>query len=244
MKNTVEIYSASVAAGALNETPVLDLYGLEAVELLVDNVAGTAARDLQMTTFLDDGVTVADQVVLRRCPFGSAPPGGSYAPGRSRGHLGPSAGSVDYGIHLLYDETSAPNAALNSPDLWTDGLDRIFGWSKGAGGTHTFVGTGKDDAGAGLSVFGASGASADNTWAWPTTDTENVAVGNWRIAFPRPRRVSLGTSAGGVGISVRIVCYGAGRTPGSFSRQMALPRKVKFSLLAGGAGAARLTVLG
>lgn len=238
------LYSASVAAGGLNESPVLDLWGKDAIEVVVDNTLGTAYRDLTMTTYLDDGTTVVDVLKLRAVPFGAAAAGQQYDPGRVRAYVGPHPAVADSLKYLLYDATSAPNAALSSPIFPCDDVDAIFGWSKGAGGTHTLLGVALDDAGVGLSVWGASTAGADNTAAYPATDAANVGAGNWRIDHYAPKRARFDTTAGGVGISVRMVLFARGRLPGTFSHQMVLPRRVKLSLAAAGTGAARLTVLG
>jgi hypothetical protein len=56
-KGKVLYDSGTVAAGAVINSPVLDLTGIESVSVIAANATGGSARSLSMTVYLDDGTT-------------------------------------------------------------------------------------------------------------------------------------------------------------------------------------------
>lgn len=237
------IYSSgSVAAGAAIDSGVLDLSPFREIEVFVDNTAGTVLRDLAMLSYLDDGTTLIDSIVLRRCGFGTAPAGSVYAPGAIRGYVGPNPPGGTTGVHVLYDATSAANTALDTGALATEDTESLRIEAFTSGGTtnigHYVV---RDDNGIpGPGAGFAAAAYQITTWGpgFATGGEVGLVMGE-----PVQRRSRFTTSAAGPGNTVRLIVVGRGRTPGAFAQQMILPTKAKLTLGAGGAGAARLTVI-
>lgn len=245
------IYSSgSVAAGAAIDSGVLDLSPFREIEVFVDNTAGTVLRDLAMLSYLDDGTTLIDSIVLRRCGFGTAPAGSVYAPGAIRGYVGPNPPGGTSGTHVLYDATTAAGGALDSGGIFCEDADQVVATfiAAGAAGAASTAIREVDDAG--VEVFfnnlSAPGINVQTKVAWTRGSlTAGLITGggaNNPAYYFSARRVRI-MGTGGAASTVRLILTGHGRTPGTFAQQMILPTKAKLTLAAGGAGAARLTVI-
>jgi hypothetical protein len=58
--------SGVVAAGAVIDTPVLDVAQSDGLYVVADNAAGAATRNVTMDTYLDDGATAIDSAFILR----------------------------------------------------------------------------------------------------------------------------------------------------------------------------------
>lgn len=235
--------SGSVASGASIATPVLDLSGLQGIEIQIDNTAGTAYRSLTLDSYLMDGTYVGTTTRVATVAYGTAPSGGHYHPGMVRGYLGPNPPGAAYGVYQLIDKTSAANGTL-SETVATEGCVQVYGWANASASTTTVYGQDIDDAGVAMSPWGASSASAANAICLGTGCASSVGAGNWQINFPIGRRATFVTTAAGVGNTVRLVLRCRGVLPGIFSAQMGLPARAVLSLVSGGSGVARMTLWG
>lgn len=77
---------------------------------------------------------------------------------------------------------------------------------------------------------GIGTAAATNSITWGVGSTSGGTGSGGSIGLPVPRRVSITTTTGGVGNTVRLRVMGRGRAPGAFAVQMALPTKAKFQV--------------
>jgi len=242
--------SGSVAAGALIDSGVLDLTFYTSLEVVIDNTAGTAVRQLTMASFLADGVTQIDTVPLRVVAFGTAPTGSVYAPGRVRGYLGPNPPGGTSGKYLLYQATSADNGALDSGNVWAYDFDSVLADAAVASGTVTgvFAATIRYDDGT-VPGFGAwttaqNIANAQNhssyVYGLGAADEAGFLTGYGAS----PPVVRFTTSPAGAGATVRLAVWGIGRLPGTFAVNVLLPLRAQFTLAAAGAGAARIVIIG
>jgi hypothetical protein len=244
----------NVAAGGALDSGVLNLADLKIseVSVVVDSTAGTAMRQLTMTSYLPNGTTVIDSVPLRLVAFGAAPTGSVYAPGRVRGYVGPNPPGGTSGKYALWSDTSAANTALSSPTLYAEDCDSVqmFAVQNTGGATTTCM----------LRPTLENG-TPNHGWINPQTSVtsgpcaivqafgavaglggQNVA-GEAGVSASPFRRFVTTTGASSVGTTTtEVVC--TGRVPGTFSVQMLLPPKASFNLAAGGSGAARMTVIG
>jgi hypothetical protein len=242
------LYDSGTAcnSGGACDSGVLDLTGISSLEVTVDNTASTTWRNLSMTSYLDDGTTTIDSVVLRRVGWGSASNGAENDPGRARVQLSSLPSSHATGERLLYDVTSATNTALDTGALLTEDCDFLSITYYASAGTATFVTYEVDDAGTSLpgGGWGMTAAAQNYQFVGPGTAvgiyTTNASVRSHSV----PRRMRFTTGAAGTGNTVRLRVFCRGRVPGSSTFQMTLPTKAKFSLGAGGSANGRLTVIG
>lgn len=100
---------------------MLDLAGIEELAVLVDNTAGTAFRDLTMTSYLDDGTTQIDSFLLRKVAWGLAANGAHHDPGRARAYIGPNPPGGTSGVHVLYDVQGSFSRSSSSATAPTSG---------------------------------------------------------------------------------------------------------------------------
>jgi hypothetical protein len=246
-KGEVLFDSTLLPGGALLDSGLLDLQGVDAVEVHADNVAGAVFRDLSMEAYTEAGVLI-ETILLRKVAWGAAANGARYAPGKVRGLISenpPGGVTADF---LLYDGTSAANTLLDTGSVVAEDMDSIRVSETPSGvpvpGTLTMYET--DDAG--VAVASQTGVTGNNSnpavMGWGvgiSVAVQNNYAGG--IAAPVPRRVRVTQTAIGAGITSRIRISGRGRQPGTFAVQMAVPPKARFKLLAGGAADGRLVVV-
>lgn len=246
--------SGSVAAGAQIQTPVLDLSTARVgeIQIIIDNTAGTALRDLTLTSYLEDGVTTIDSVVLRKVAFGAAPTGSAYAQGQVRGYVGPNPPAGASGTHVLYEATSADNGTLATGNLCVDGQESVMvaagrdgGAAAGGAVAVRFIEDDGTDIGFGAIAITQNINTAQEWTGYAigpgSSGYSSILLG---YATTLPRRIAASTTAPGAGNFVRLRVLSRGPVPGSFSVQQVLPMKGRLTLAAAGSGAARLTVLG
>jgi hypothetical protein len=255
----IQLCDTTVAAGGAIDCggtgAVLNLYNLKIKELqvFVDNTAGTALRPLTLTSYLDDGSTVIDTVVLRSVAFGVAPTGSSYAPGQVRGYVGPNPPGGTSGKHVIWRDTSASNTAITSPNVSMDECDSVqmFAYQNTGGATiqcsYRLVVDDGFGAGLGIMTPTTSVTSGPCYLVLGLGALGNLGSGTGTgvqgMSVPPPRRMVSTTTASSVGTTTtELLCNG--RVPGTFSVQMNLTQKAKITLGAAGSGAARVTVFG
>jgi len=241
--------SESVAGGALVQSPILDLARAKAevVELFIDNTAANSFnRALTVTSYLQDGTQFDSVVVLPSVPLGGAPTGSTYPLGLVRALMGPIPPTTEDGAYLLYDETSAVNTFVQSPTLFTMGFSRvsISGLLNGSLGTVPTLQVSSDvwtikipgaSLNAGEALQYVVGPGILQTADAPTT--KFYAGG---VNLPLGQFFNASYPAAGASLTMRLRITGHGRPPGTFAYQMILPPKIRFSLSAGGTGAARM----
>lgn len=242
--------SGSVAAGAAIESPVLNLERAQVseIEVLVDHTAGlgTVSRDLSLTTYLDDGTTAIETVLLHRIWGGAAANGADYAPGRVRGYIGPRPPGPVTGTHTLYDVTSPVNTALDTGPLSVEDTEAVLADALATGGTTQVTASivWDDAVATAMTVPPAAAVHQASSWGAGYTVVPTGFTATSVVPLPVPRRLKYQTTAGGAGIAVRLRVVARGRPPGTFALQMILPARLKLSLAAGGAAAGRVVVLG
>lgn len=244
--------SGSVAAGAAIDSGVLDLTNVRELGIVVDNTAGAVLRDLSLLSYLADGATLIDTVLLRRVAFGAAANGATHDPGRVRGVVGPNPPGGVSGVHLLYDATTPVNTAIDATIVAEEASELTFSWLWApalAGGIAFNLSHVADD---GVSIpasFWTVGA-AGMTEAQQTMGVSLAAVAGRNVAIVSgfvasgfaARRLRMTLAAAGAGVTSRMVVYARGRVPGTFSVPLILPPRARLQLAAAGAAAARLTV--
>lgn len=237
--------SGSVAAGAAIASPVLDLRDVRELLVVVDNTAGTTFRNLTLVSYLDNGTTQIDSLLLRRVAFGAAATGSSYAPGAVRGTVGTGVAIGTPGSHILYDATSAANAALATPAIVVDGMQVVSAIAAASAGTTVLTGRAPadDDTASALGVLGGGTAALRNHCSIGAGAYGGSSGSGSGGGFAMPRRIIFDTTTAGGGNTVRLIVVGYGLPPGTFVVQLALPPKAKLTLAAGGAAAARMTVV-
>ena len=249
------LFDSTVAAGALIDTGVMDLTGFSELEAIVDNTQGTTFRDLTFTPYdgilPGPGALVESLVPLRRCGFGTAPFGSSYAPGNVRGYIGPNPPGGTPGTHVLFDGTSGSNAAISTPGagVFVEDMDGVvvFGLYSGSpvSGNLTVAELG-DDGVATNALCGYAG-NAQATHACnigPGASTISTIATSSFAGVPMVRRITATLAAAGSALTGRLRILGRGRVPGTFAHQIALPPKARVQLAAAGAGTARLAIVG
>jgi hypothetical protein len=240
--------SGSVASGAQIQSPLLDLISAKNGELqiFIDNTAGTALRALTMTVYKDDGSTVVETITLRNVAYGAAPTGSVYAPGQVRGYVGPNPPAAKSGIYTLIDVSGAVAGVLTPGWVWTEDATELFVLISAIGGAPT--------ANYEVRVAMADSDSSSNTILQSSTMIQGgrvLSISPGSSAVPAttntvgipsviPKRIDIQIGAPGAGVTNRIVVNAKGPVPGTFSVQMAIPRYVRFTLAAGGSGAARV----
>lgn len=247
-KKGVVLYdSGSVAGGALIDSGVLNLTGIESLQVFVDNTAGAVFRDLSLLSYLDDGTTLVDTAVIRRCGYGAAPTGSNHAPGAVRGTVGPCAANGANRAFIIYDATSGDNATLDSGLLWVEDCESFEAHAAGSAGTTQLAPFRVRDDGT-TTAMGTTAATLQQVYAVARGYTA-AALGDATATISQNRgwvgrRARFTTTAAGAGNTVRLVVTGYGRTPGTFAHQMALPTRAKLQLAAAGAANARMTIFG
>jgi hypothetical protein len=235
-KKEVIFNSGSVAAGASISSDVMDLTGVENVQIEIDNRSGTALRRLMLETYADDGVTlIGTAVPLRTVAYGNPPAGGQNFPGMVFGAIGPRASTGSPVVTQLYDATSASGGALTNTVVVTEDCDTVQVSKINSSGSNTMnIDRFEDDGSArtGSIYAGASVASEMKTLGESLSSDAQGMV---------PRRIQISSSAI-TSQTTRMVVLCRGRPPGTFAVPMMLPTKAKFILGAGGSGAAAMVV--
>lgn len=239
---TVLFSSGIVAAGAEIITPVLDLRGTNGIGIVVDNTAGAVFRDLNLLSYLDDGTTLIETLLLRKVGFGAAPAGSVYAPGSVRGYIGPNPPGGTTGVHILYDNVSAANTAIDTGALWTEDLESVVFAMQTSAGTSAITTYLTLDDGAHQQWSASAAVGQFNGGIGEGVGVAGSASGD--VSFRPSRRARFTASPAGIGNTVRVVIIGRGRVPGTFAHQIGLPTKAKFQLVAAGAANARVTIFG
>lgn len=245
-KGKVLFDSGVVASGAIINSPVLDLTGVETLEVFVDNTASTAVRDLTLTSYLDDGTTTIDTLVVRKVAFGAAYTGSQYAPGAVRVLVGPNPPAPPSGSYVLMEMTSAANTPINTGGLFCEDFDAILvDWYASAGTTQVQLYEQKDDGVTNVAVSSPSTAAQQGLMPYGL----GVGVGAnmaWTTIGGGPvgKRILVTTSAAGAANTVKLRISGRGRPPGTGIIPMLLPTKAKLSLAAAGSANGRMTIVG
>lgn len=242
------LYDSGPVVGAV-DSGVLDLSGVESVEVLVDNVAGAAFRDLVLLSYLADGATLVDSLLLRRCGFGARANGADYDPGRARIALGPSVSAGDGGVAVLYDATSPANAAQDTGPLLTEDAECVDVEliPSGAAVAAAFPAYRVLDDGTSVLYLNQNALAAVPThqvfgYGGPVqASTVGTTVGSGPSV---PRRMRFTHGALGAGVTGRLVVTSRGRRPGTSVHRQCLPLRARLQLAAAGAAAARLIVVG
>lgn len=235
--------STSVTTGAAIDSGVLDLSAFSELQVVVDNTSGTALRDVVLSSYLDDSVTLIGTVTVRRVPSGGPPVGSTYAPGMAQGYVGPNPPGGTTGVHVLYDSTSATNGTLDTGPLSTSECDSVFSAGQASAGTTTVTNGEVRDDGSQFNFTAPSASANQQFFAGSGVSVAGQAYTASSMPFV-PRRMAFQSSAAGTGNTVRLRVLCRGRVPGTFAYQMVLPTKARFQLGAGGSGAARLTIIG
>lgn len=240
--------SGVINSGATSTSTVRALGAYTDLEVVVDNTAGAALRDLTMTSFAPDGVTTIDQVLLRRVAYGTKPTGATHDPGRARGYVGPNPPGGTNGYHILFDGVSATNANIDPGGLFMEDCDQVW-WHADASAGTTQTGIYEwDDTGTPISTaqFSAAGTQHVAGAFGPGSTAPNPIYTGGTASIdssrPVPRRARIYAVAAGTGNTVRLRIVCRGRPPGTFAVQMVLPMRAQFSVSAAN-GTAHVWVL-
>lgn len=246
-KGKVLYDSGVVASGAIITSGVLSLDGISELEVIADNTAGSVFRDLTMVSYLDNGTTQIDSLLLRRVVWGAAANGADYDPGRVRVLIGANPPGVASGVHVLYSTTSAAATALDTGALDTEDADYVTAYAVPSAGTTQLQGFETSDAGVYSNPSIAPSASSGQTFFWgPGSTLPSGAVTGYTSYVPSsvPRRLRFTTTSAASSNTVLLRVVARGRRPGTSSVSMVLPTRAKVTLAAAGAANGRLTVIG
>lgn len=251
-KKAVKFYSSgSVAAGAAISSGILDVTGIDELELFVNNAAGDAFRDVALTPYADDGVTpLGTTVVLKTVMYASSVTAQTanvtvpHATGYARIYVGPNPPAPASGIYTLAIATSTDNGST-ATIVPSEECSALWAVSYDTSGAGTYSLTPFEMTDSGLSKqIGGNGTTAWHSLCWglgcgaitPTAAT------NIYLPAPPPRRARFQTTAAGAGTITQTTIKCLGRPPGFSAVQMMLPPYLKVELLAAGTGAAAIDV--